>query len=74
LLWGADDLAARARATTTWLWRGYLAPGALTLLFGRCHAGKTMLASVLLARLQKSGDSSPKRASRRRLPPNRLAM
>ena len=56
LLWGADDLAAGARATTTWLWHGYLAPGALTLLFGRYHAGKTMLASVLLARLKKSGE------------------
>src|SRR3984893_245994 len=55
LLWGADNLAARARATTTWLWHGYLALGALTLLFGRCHAGKTTLASVLLARLKKSG-------------------
>ena len=41
LLWGADDLAARAGAPTTWLWHGYLAPGGLTLLFGRCHAGKT---------------------------------
>ena len=56
LLWGADNLAARARATTPWLWHGYLALGALTLLFGRCHAGKTMLASVLLARLKKSGE------------------
>ena len=35
LLWGADDLAAGARATTTWLWHGYLALGGLTLLFGR---------------------------------------
>jgi hypothetical protein len=41
LLWGADNLAARARATTPWLWHGYLAPGTLTLLVGRCHAGKT---------------------------------
>jgi hypothetical protein len=56
LLWGADNLAAQARATTPWLWHGYLALGALTLLFGRCHAGKTMLASVLLARLKKSGE------------------
>jgi AAA domain len=56
LLWGADNLAAGARATTTWLWHGYLALGALTLLFGRCHAGKTMLASVLLAHLKKSGE------------------
>jgi hypothetical protein len=56
LLWGADNLAARARATTPWLWHGYLALGAVTLLFGRCHAGKTMLASVLLARLKKSGE------------------
>ena len=56
LLWGADNLAARARAMTPWLWHGYLALGALTLLFGRCHAVKTMLASVLLARLKKSGE------------------
>jgi AAA domain len=56
LLWAADNLAAAARATTPWLWRGYLALGALTMLFGRYYAGKTTLASVLLARLQKSGE------------------
>src|SRR5262245_38485074 len=51
ILWGAARLAASAPPLAAWLWQGYLAPGAVTLLTSRWKAGKTTLASVLLARL-----------------------
>jgi hypothetical protein len=55
LLWGRDGLAAAARPGTAWLWQGYLAPGAVTLLTSQWKSGKTTLASVLLARLKAGG-------------------
>ena len=55
LLWGAAHLAAAARASTAWLWQGYLAPGSVTLLTSRWKAGKTTLVSVLLSRLKTGG-------------------
>ncbi|MGL4554224.1 MAG: AAA family ATPase, partial [Gemmataceae bacterium] len=39
-----------------WLWRGYLRPGAVTLLTGLWKAGKTTLLSVLLSRLKAGGE------------------
>jgi hypothetical protein len=56
LLWGQTHLSAAAGTPRPWLWQGYLAPGAVTLLTGQWKAGKTTLASVLLARLKTGGD------------------
>jgi AAA domain len=39
-----------------WLWRGYLAPGQLTLLTSLWKSGKTTLLAVLLARLRAGGE------------------
>jgi hypothetical protein len=55
LLWGAVHLAAAARASTAWLWQGYLAPGSVTLLTSRWKAGRTTLVSVLLSRMKTGG-------------------
>ncbi|MBV9125877.1 MAG: AAA family ATPase [Planctomycetes bacterium] len=54
LVWGSANLAA-APAQVPWLWQGYLAPGALTVLTSQWKAGKTTLASVLLARMKSGG-------------------
>jgi hypothetical protein len=54
LLWGSAGLTAACRPRA-WLWHGYLAPGAVTLLTSQWKAGKTTLASVLLARLKTGG-------------------
>ena len=56
LLWGRDALAAAAPTGTSWLWHGYLASGAVTLLTSQWKAGKTTLASVLLARMKNGGE------------------
>jgi hypothetical protein len=50
------DLTQTAGAPTRWLWDGYVAGGAVTLLTSRWKAGKTTLLSVLLARLASSGN------------------
>jgi hypothetical protein len=55
LRWGLADLHAEADAAVRWLWQGYLAPGAVTLLTGLWKVGKTTLASVLLGRLKTGG-------------------
>jgi hypothetical protein len=49
-----------------WLWRGYLAPGNLTLLTSQWKAGKTTLVATLLARLATGGTLAglPVRAGR----------
>jgi hypothetical protein len=54
-LLGPAQLAAAGSADTPWLWHGYLAKGATTLLTSQWKAGKTTLASVLLARLKTGG-------------------
>ena len=54
LIWGSAGLAAAA-APISWLWQGYLARGAVTLMTSQWKAGKTTLASVLLARLKTGG-------------------
>jgi hypothetical protein len=56
LVWGQADLRAAVPSTQPWLWQGYLAPGAVTLLSGRWKAGKTTLLSILLARLKTGGE------------------
>jgi hypothetical protein len=40
----------------SWLWRGYLAPGSVTLLTSQWKSGKTTLLSILLSRLNKGGE------------------
>src|SRR4051812_16533286 len=54
------------QAPRDWLWRGYLRPGAVTLLTGLWKAGKTTLLSVLLSRLKAGGELGglPVRAGR----------
>jgi hypothetical protein len=56
LLWGSASLQAGAPTDKSWLWHGYLAPGALTLLTSQWKSGKTTLISVLLARLKTGGE------------------
>ena len=48
-----------------WLWRGYLAPGSLTMLAGHPFAGKSMLVGGLLRALHYGGEflGRPTRAS-----------
>src|SRR6516162_1903965 len=50
-----DSLAAASPEAPDWLWRGYLAPGQLTLLTSLWKSGKTTLLSVLLSRLNEGG-------------------
>jgi hypothetical protein len=56
LLWGREALAAAAPTGTTWIWHGYLASAAVTLLTSQWKAGKTTLTSVLLARMKAGGN------------------
>ena len=46
---------ADSAGNVDWLWQGYLAKGATTLLTSRWKAGKTTLVSVLLARMSTGG-------------------
>jgi hypothetical protein len=50
------DLTQEAATPVRWLWDGYLAGGAVTLLTSRWKAGKTTLVSVLLARMGAGGE------------------
>jgi hypothetical protein len=50
-----NDLGSAAASHGRWLWSGYLAPGALTLLSSQWKTGKTTLLSVLLAKLNTGG-------------------
>src|SRR5688500_3648753 len=52
-LWG--ELGARATSSQRWLWQGYLARGAVTLLTSQWKTGKTTLLSVLLDELGAGG-------------------
>jgi hypothetical protein len=52
---GRQALANAQPHAPTWLWHGYLAPGAVTLLTGLWKTGKTTLVSVLLARMKSGG-------------------
>jgi hypothetical protein len=55
LLWGGRSLRASS-PHVSWLWHGYLAHGALTLLTSQWKSGKTTLVSVLLSRLEHGGE------------------
>jgi hypothetical protein len=55
VLWGSDSLATLDTPAISWLWHGYLARGAITLLTSQWKSGKTTLVSVLLSRLQAGG-------------------
>jgi hypothetical protein len=55
LLWGADSLSAAGTGGDDWLWQGFLAPGAVTLLTSQWKTGKSTLVSVLLARMKTGG-------------------
>jgi hypothetical protein len=48
-------LQAVAGARVPWLWHGFLAPGAVTLLTSQWKTGKTTLTSVLLAKMKAGG-------------------
>jgi hypothetical protein len=56
ILWGSDSLAGLASPDTSWLWHGFLAKGAITLLTSQWKSGKTTLVSVLLSKLQTGGE------------------
>jgi hypothetical protein len=53
-LWG-HQLDQAVASQTTWLWRGYLAAGNITLLTSPPKCGKTTLLSVLLHHLKAGG-------------------
>lgn len=55
IIWGSAGLAAAAPANAAWIWQGFLAPGAVTLLTSQWKSGKTTLAAVLLAKLKTGG-------------------
>jgi hypothetical protein len=55
LQWGMASLRATAGTGVRWLWHGYLALGAVTLLTSQWKTGKTTLTSVLLARMKTGG-------------------
>ena len=50
-----SELANAAQKHSSWLWHGYLAPGKVTALISPPKAGKTTLASHLLARFAQGG-------------------
>jgi hypothetical protein len=56
LLCGSKSLTGAAGPAADWLWHGFLAPGAVTLLTSQWKAGKTTLASILLARMKTGGN------------------
>jgi hypothetical protein len=49
-----DDIRS-AVDRTSWVWRGYLAAGSITLLISQWKSGKTTLASILIARMKAGG-------------------
>jgi hypothetical protein len=55
LRWGVAGLYTEAAPPHRWLWQGYLAAGAVTLLSSQWKIGKTTLVSLLLARLKAGG-------------------
>ena len=51
-----DGLRAAAGGRLNWLWRGYLAPGNVTLMTSQWKAGKTTLLAILLDRMRQGGE------------------
>jgi hypothetical protein len=54
-VWNAQ-LALRPRAGVDWVWPGYLAHGAVSLLTSQWKTGKTTLISVLIAKMAQGGE------------------
>src|SRR5688500_8547493 len=50
------EAAQRPRPGIDWLWPGYLARGAVTLLTSQWKTGKTTLVSVLIAKMAQGGE------------------
>ena len=50
------ELAARPKSGIDWVWPGYLARGAVTLLTSQWKTGKTTLVSVLIAKMARGGE------------------
>ena len=48
---GSGDLVSLPSCNVDWIWHGYLARGATTLLTSQWKAGKTTLVSVLLKQM-----------------------
>lgn len=55
LIWGLEALQASASPVLRWIWHGYLAAGAVTLLTSTSKSGKTTLTAVLLGKLAAGG-------------------
>ena len=55
IIWGTPGPAAQVYNRPSWLWQGYLARGAITLLTGPWRTGLTTLALLVLARLKTGG-------------------
>jgi hypothetical protein len=55
LRWGPAGLRTDAAPQLRWLWHGYLATGAVSLLTSQWKIGKTTLLSILLARMKAGG-------------------
>jgi hypothetical protein len=53
--WQAD-LLGRPPDTLEWVWPGYLARGALSLVAGQWSTGKSTLVSLLIARMARGGE------------------
>jgi hypothetical protein len=53
--WGLAALHTEAAPELRWLWHGYLAAGAVSLLTSQWKIGKTTLLSILLARMKAGG-------------------
>lgn len=50
------ELTARPKAEIDWVWPGYLAHGAVTLLTSQAKTGKTTLISALIAKMARGGE------------------
>jgi RecA-family ATPase len=50
------ELTARPKADIDWVWPGYLAHGAVTLLTSQAKTGKTTLISALIAKMARGGE------------------
>jgi hypothetical protein len=68
LLWGSASLQDGAPTDRPWLWHGYLAPGALTLLTSQWKSGKTTLISPRSSPATRSSARGPRRAPPTALP------
>jgi hypothetical protein len=50
------ELSTRAKSAVEWVWPGYLARGAVTLLTSQWKTGKTTLLSVLISKMARGGE------------------